>query len=235
MLTIAPPPDFAISRATAWPTRKAPLRLTPITASQSASPMSRKSAARKIPALLIRTSIRPKAASVAAVAASTSARLATSQRMERASAPSSAASAWPAPASPTPNTRLGPAPASTCQSASFAPLAANRRAQAAPMPLAAPVTTTTRPVKSKRVVAMGSGSGAIEPDADALGIELEVEREQLADAFVAQRDAVRAKALQVDGFETPLQRRVPVVRPGERAGQGDHLVELSEEEAGEPR
>ncbi len=43
-----------------------------------------------------------------------------------------------------------------------------------------------------------SGSGAVEPDADALGIELEVEGEQLADALVGQRDAVRAQALQVD-------------------------------------
>ena len=47
MLTIAPPPPSAIARATAWPTRNAPFRLTSMTASQSASAMSRKSAALK--------------------------------------------------------------------------------------------------------------------------------------------------------------------------------------------
>ena len=59
MLTMAPrpcpcgtPPRATMCRATAWPTRKLPLRLTAITASQSASVMSRKGAARKMPALL---------------------------------------------------------------------------------------------------------------------------------------------------------------------------------------
>ena len=45
MLTMAPPPVLTISRATACPTRNEPLRLTSKTASQSASVMSRNSAA----------------------------------------------------------------------------------------------------------------------------------------------------------------------------------------------
>ena len=79
MLTMAPPPVPTIARATAWPTRKAPFRFTSITASQSASVISRKFAALKMPALLISASMRPKAWSVAATEASTSARLATLQ------------------------------------------------------------------------------------------------------------------------------------------------------------
>ena len=104
------------------------------------------------------------------------------------------------------------------------------------MPCAAPVTTTTWPVKSKRVVLMRSGSGAVEPDADALRVELEVEGEQLADALVGQRDAVRAQALQVDRLEPAAS--APACRSGALASErasGDHLVELGEEQGGEAR
>ena len=81
MFTMAPLPWAAITRAQAWPTRKLPLRLTAITASQSDSLMSRKSAALKMPALLTSTSTRPSAATVASSAAFTSALRETSQCM----------------------------------------------------------------------------------------------------------------------------------------------------------
>ena len=66
---------------------------------------------------------------------------------------------------------------------------------------------------------------------DALRVELEVEREQLADALVGERHAVRAQALQVDRLEASLQRRVARGPRGERARERDHLVELAEQQA----
>ena len=69
-----------------------------------------------------------------------------------------------------------------------------RRAQAAPMPCAAPVTTAT--LAGEIEVDGGSWSVPVRSSqiADALGVELEVERQQLVDARVAQRAAVRAQA-----------------------------------------
>ncbi len=64
MLTIAPgllpvSTCFTIWRATAWPIRKAPLRLTLITLSKSASEISRMLPEALIPALLMRMSMAP--------------------------------------------------------------------------------------------------------------------------------------------------------------------------------
>ena len=90
---MAPPPCAFISRATACATRNEPFRLTSITASQSASVMSRKSAALKMPALLTSALTGPSACCVAASAASTSALRDTSQRCASVLAPCAFSSA----------------------------------------------------------------------------------------------------------------------------------------------
>ena len=60
MLMILPPrPSASIAFAAAWARKKADLRLTSITASQSASLNSSASARRMMPALLTRMSQRP--------------------------------------------------------------------------------------------------------------------------------------------------------------------------------
>src|SRR3989304_1092572 len=59
MLMMTPLRRFTISRATAWVTRKQPLRLVSRIASHSASLISRKGVRFMIPALLTRMSIRP--------------------------------------------------------------------------------------------------------------------------------------------------------------------------------
>ena len=80
MLTMAPgaPPALTCStmwRATAWPARKEPFRLTRSTRSKSSSVRSRKSAACTMPALLTRMSMPPKASIAAATRLSMSSAL----------------------------------------------------------------------------------------------------------------------------------------------------------------
>src|ERR1700759_1149964 len=104
MLTIAPRFCATIYFATAWPTRNEPFKLTLMTASQSSSVTSRNSAARKMPALLTRPSMRPNSLTVVAVAASTSAFEDTLQRMKQAAWPAARSSA----ASASPGGRRGP-------------------------------------------------------------------------------------------------------------------------------
>ena len=136
MLTMLPRPARAMSRATAWATRKAPLRLTRSTASKSASVMSKKSQALKIPALLTSTSMRPCALMAAATSASTWALSPTSQCTYKP-----------------PNSLARAVPRSSSMSAitTRAPSRAKRRQQASPMPCAPPVTRQTRPARPKEI------------------------------------------------------------------------------------
>src|SRR5690606_22066527 len=112
--------------------RKAPLRCTPSTASQSSSDILNSRLSRVIPALLTRMCRPPSSSTTRCTAASTDAASATSQ--------------------PTPIALVAPrsaAVAAACNSsrsstATAAPSCAKRRAVPAPMPRAAPVTITTR-------------------------------------------------------------------------------------------
>ena len=145
MLTITPVLIRAISRATACPIRNAPLRLTRNTASKSSSLTSRKSAARKMPALLTSTSIRPCNCRVCCTAASTCALLPTSQCTYEA---------------PRPVASAAPRVSSTSAITTRAPSRAKRQAQAAPMPCAPPVTMTTLPPSPNETApAVGGASG----------------------------------------------------------------------------
>ena len=77
--------------------------------------------------------------------------------------------------------------------------------------------------------------GTVEPDRDSLRVELEVEREQLADALDLERDAVGTQAPQVNRLEAAHERAVAIRAGWHRARERDHLVELAEQQAGEPR
>mmetsp|Transcript_15858 Transcript_15858/g.40431 ORF Transcript_15858/g.40431 Transcript_15858/m.40431 type:complete len:215 (-) Transcript_15858:102-746(-) len=142
MLMMTPPrPGDAlfcatICRADAWPVRKTPVRFTRMTASQSDSERSRKSATRRMPALDTQMSRPPKASTVSATAPSTSTLDPTSHGRKRAWMPWSRArssAAW------------RPAAASTSSSITLAPLIPRDFAHARPIPRAAPVTMATLP------------------------------------------------------------------------------------------
>ena len=162
--------------------------------------MSRNSAARKMPALLTRTSMRPKAASVAAT-----------RRLDVGAARDVAARV-PAPA------RLGrelarqrprrPA-ASMSQSANVAPLSRTSVRTRRRCRCAAPVTTATRAAEVETCLA--HARRPVEPDRDALRVQLEVEREQLADALVA-RASRRGRAGSQCTLRAPRFERI--VAPG---------------------
>src|SRR5580658_1494571 len=122
-----------ICRSAARVVRKAPSRWMASSRFQSANGSSSSGATIWIPALLTRTSIRPKAETAAAMPDSTSDSLVTSI--------ATAMMRWPDPSS---------CSAVACAAVAFrsaittlAPAAANVRAISLPMPLAAPVTTAT--------------------------------------------------------------------------------------------
>src|SRR5262245_45983504 len=138
MLMMLPPrwPALAcatICRAAAWPTRKAPLRLTRSTRSKSASLRSRKSAAWMMPALLTRISSLPNAAQVSATSLFASSAAPTSVGTNRHFA------------SPSDCAAARPASSSTSALATAPPSATKRCGTASPLPREPPVTIATLP------------------------------------------------------------------------------------------
>ena len=132
-------------RATAWPTRNAPFRLTAITASQSASVMSRKSAALEDAGVVDQTVDAAergqrggqRGVDLGLAATRRSAGTARAGRPRRATAPAPGRARRPRPTARPRRRRC-----------------ARRRAQAAPMPCAAPVITATLPSSPKFTVDM---------------------------------------------------------------------------------
>lgn len=131
-MTIEPARCALIAGATARMPRNTPTTFTSSTRRKSSSEVSASGAARKIPALLSSTSMRPCVSSVQATAARQSSSLLTSCARALARSPSSACR------------RPAPSPSASVSSTS-APSSAKRRAVAAPMPPAAPVINATFP------------------------------------------------------------------------------------------
>jgi hypothetical protein len=119
--------------------RKAPLRCTFMTRSQSSSVILNSRLSRVIPALLTRMWMPPSSATTRAIAASTDAALLTSQPMPIAVPPSRPAASLAAASS-------------RSMIATAAPSSENRLAVPNPMPRAAPVMTATRPSKRPMVM-----------------------------------------------------------------------------------
>src|SRR5687767_5108404 len=140
MLMMLPPRASArIRRATSVATKKAPLRLTSTTASQSCSVYSSVGLTIDIPELLTSTSMRPSSRSI----------MATAVEMDATSATSSCATAATPPAPRT--SCASDCSASTRRAASptFAPSRARTLAKCLPKPLDAPVISATLPATEK--------------------------------------------------------------------------------------
>src|SRR5271154_355532 len=133
MLMIDPEPCADMVGATARIPRNEPVRLTSTTRRKSSTDVSRSGAARKTPALLMRTSTRPCVSSAQLVTASQSASLVTSWRRELALSPTSSATRPTPSASASVSSSAAPSPAIVC-------------AAHAPIPPAAPVISATFPL-----------------------------------------------------------------------------------------
>src|SRR5581483_4944464 len=137
VLTIAPPPLFAMCRAARWLPSMTPRRFTAVTRSKSRRSSSRKRRnAPPIPALLNITWRPPKRATVKSTSSWTSSALATSVRLNAAAGPSRAAAA-------------SPRAASTSATTTCAPSSTKSSTVASPIPLAPPVTIATFPWSSR--------------------------------------------------------------------------------------
>src|SRR6185437_2339503 len=134
MLMITPPPRSTMWRLTVCATRNMPRRFTAIIRSQSAAAIARNSSRRAVPALLISTSIPPRARWAASVIRATS--------RSRLTSPATPATS-PADASPAraPSTSRGSRPARKTRE----PSSRNRRAVASPIPLLPPLISTRLP------------------------------------------------------------------------------------------
>ena len=140
MLTILPCRCVIISRPTAWQSRNAPRRFTPIMVSQSSSVTASMGPRRMTPMAFTRMSIRPHALRVAATSASMDARCRISSGMASASCPW--ARIWAAARSPWSGVLFA--------TTTFAPADARPSATASPIPREPPATSATFPDRSKR-------------------------------------------------------------------------------------
>jgi len=120
---------------------KAPVRLTPMTRSQSSGAISAIIGRTVVPAPLTRLSMPPDASAISA---------ATAVNLARSAASTLCAVALP-PRPPMSAATVSTAAAARSRTATHAPAAANARQVAAPIPLPPPVTRTIFPTKSSAI------------------------------------------------------------------------------------
>ncbi len=194
-----------------------------MTASQSASAMSRNSAARKMPALLTRTSMRPKAATVPASAAATSPLRATLHAKPSARAPALAELGGE-------RLRRGGVDVPE-RDRSAAGREQTRAGGADAVRGAGDDRDLAGEIEADLVHAARRSSQMAMPWAFSSRSSSSSSRMRAS----LKRHAVRAQACQVDRLEAAHQRGMAIRPARRRPREGHHLLELTEQERGESR